>query len=288
MGLNACAYSAGQNICFFQGHTEIPGWDQGQRLGARCNLSVDHVMASSAIPTIFPPVKINREYFGDGVTRQMAHLSPALHMGAKRILVIGVSANREHLAKRRRGMSWPGLAQVMEHVLNGLFLDTMEYDIDRLQMINQLVELFPRDKLNSAADLHLRPMELLEISPSEPINGIASRYLDGLPALLRRFLGKNLERGEGGASLASYLLFDPRFCKELIALGYQDAQAKSEELAAFLYAGRGGLRLIMALRWAASGGTAQALHGESADDQDQSRIGGGQDFLSHQHMNKHQ
>lgn len=235
VGINACGYTAGQNVCFFQAKAGLASWDLGQRVGSRCQLTLDHVMASSAIPTIFPPVRVNREYFGDGVTRQMAHISPALHMGADRVLVIGVSANRVIKRTRVASKEVPSLAQVMEHVLNGLFLDTMEYDIDRLMLINRLVDLVPEEKLQKAG-LHLRPVRLLDISPSRPINEIATRYLDALPLILRRLLGRNLEKGEGGASLASYLLFDHRFCRDLIALGYQDAQAKSRELVEFLTA----------------------------------------------------
>ncbi|WP_227519930.1 patatin-like phospholipase family protein [Mangrovitalea sediminis] len=233
IGINACAYTAGQNVCFFQGKPEVASWDLGQRVGAKCQLTLDHVMASSAIPTIFPPVKLNREYFGDGVTRQMAHISPALHMGADRVLVIGVSANRVSKPVRFSAKEPPSLAKVMEHVLNGLFLDTMEYDIDRLITINRLVDLIPEEKRQEAG-LNLRPVKLLDISPSRPINEIASQYLDGLPLILRRLLGRNLEKGEGGASLASYLLFDHRFCRDLIALGYQDAQAQAHQLVEFL------------------------------------------------------
>src|SRR5690606_39928588 len=109
-----------------------PSWNRTQRLGVRCSLGIDHLMASSAIPTLFPPVRIHREYFGDGATRQMAHISPALYLGASRVLVIGVSANRVVAPRRKQVNHVPTVAQVMENVLNGLFLDTLEDDIERL------------------------------------------------------------------------------------------------------------------------------------------------------------
>lgn len=233
VGVNACGYSCGQNICFYQGHASIENWNQGQRLGVGCELTLNHLMASSAIPTLFPPVKINREYFGDGVTRQMAHISPVLKMGADKVLVVGVSANRSCPPVRKRGHFVPTLAQVMEHVLNGAFLDTLDYDIDRLEIINELLDMIPPEKLQERG-LPLRPIEVLEISPSRPIEEIAYRHTEALPALVRRMLGKNLEAGEGGASLASYLLFDGDFSKELIALGYADAQAHAHELQRFI------------------------------------------------------
>ncbi|MCP5160112.1 MAG: patatin-like phospholipase family protein [Hahellaceae bacterium] len=232
LGINACGYSCGQNICFYQGQPEIQNWNQGQRLGVATDITLDHLMASSAIPTLFPPVRINREYFGDGVIRQMAHISPALHLGAQKILVVGVSATRTCAPARIRAQNTPTLAQVMEHVLNGAFLDTLDFDIDRLELVNTLLELIPPEKLKEKG-LNLKPVDVVEISPSRPVEEIASRHTDKLPTLLKRMMGKNLDTGEGGASLASYILFDAGFAKELIALGYADAQAESSRLEAF-------------------------------------------------------
>ncbi len=233
VGINASSYSAGHSVCFFQGREDIDPWNLGQRIGERCELNLEHVMASSAIPTIFPPVQIGQEYFGDGVTRQMAHISPVLHMGAEQVLVIGVSANRIHPRRRKTGRPAPSLALVMENLLNGIFLDTLEYDIDRLFLINRLVEMIPEQTMQ-ASGLDFRSVRLLDISPSQPINEIAARYLDGLPLVLRRLLGNHLAGEEEGASLASYLLFDHRFCRDLIMLGYQDAQARSKQLVSLL------------------------------------------------------
>lgn len=232
VGITACGYTTGQNLCFFQGHPDIPSWNRIQRLGVRCTLGIDHLMASSAIPTLFPPVKIHREYFGDGATRQIAHISPALYLGASRVLVIGVSANRVAAPRRRQVHNIPTVAQVMENVLNGIFLDTLEYDIERLELINQLLELIPAKKLE-AAGLDLRPVGLLQISPSYPIDDIAVKYINSLPLMVRRMMGRSLEVGEGGVSLASYLLFDKNFCRDLIKLGYRDAQTHAKELQDF-------------------------------------------------------
>lgn len=232
VGLNACGYTTGQNLCFFDGHEGLQSWSSGQRAGSRTRLELKHVMASSAIPTVFPPVAINREYFGDGVTRQMAHVSPALRLGAERVLVIGVSSNGRVSPSRPEKAVVPTFAQVVTHMFNGMFLDTLDYDIDRLRMINRLVELIPPDKLESAG-LDLKPVRLLEISPSQEIDDIASKYLDGLPLLLRNLIGATMIGNKTGASLASYLLFDHRFCRDLISLGYRDAQTQAREIDAF-------------------------------------------------------
>ncbi len=232
VGVNACGYSTGQNVCFFQGREQLKSWTVGQRAGARADLSLDHILASSAIPTVFPPVLINREYFGDGVTRQMAHISPALRLGAERVLAIGVSANSMCPTERPVRQPSPTFAQVIAQVFNGMFLDTLDYDIDRLRLINQLISLIP-EEVQKEAGLTLKPVTLLEISPSTQINDIAARYMDGLPLLLRNLVGVTDRHHGTSASLASYLLFDPRFCRDLIRLGYEDAQTHARQIDRF-------------------------------------------------------
>lgn len=232
VGVNACGYSTGQNVCFFQGQDSLASWTVGQRAGARTRLELSHVLASSAIPTVFPPVQINREYFGDGVTRQMAHISPALRLGAERVLVVGVSANAMCPTERPGPPGSPTFAQVIAQVFNGMFLDTLDYDIDRLRLINQLLELIPADKQEQSG-MNLRPVDLLEISPSHQINDIAEKYMDGMPLVLRNLVGATDRHHGTAASLASYLLFDSRFCQELIKLGYQDAQSHARQIERF-------------------------------------------------------
>ena len=232
VGLNACGYATGQNVCFFEGVEGLQGWSVGQRGGTRTELAVDHIMASAAIPTLFAPVKINREYFGDGVTRQMAHISPALRLGARKVLVIGVSANAMCPSRRPEKPGMPTLTQVLAHVFNGMFLDTLDYDIDRSRLINQLLELIPEKKLKESG-LDLSPVDILEISPSEPINEIAMKYIDAMPLVLRRLTGASDNAPFSSANLASFLLFDKRFCRDLIELGYRDGQSQSRQIERF-------------------------------------------------------
>lgn len=232
VGLNACGYATGQNVCFFEGMEGLEGWSVGQRGGTRTQLGIDHIMASAAIPTLFAPVKINREYFGDGVTRQMAHLSPALRLGAEKVLVVGVSANAMCPPQRPEKAGMPTLTQVLAHVFNGMFLDTMDYDIDRSRLINQLLELIPEEKLK-ASGLPLSPVDILEISPSEPINDIAMKYIDAMPLVLRRLTGASDSSPSSSANLASFLLFDHRFCRDLIELGYRDGQSHARQIKRF-------------------------------------------------------
>lgn len=202
-------------------------------------LTLDHIMASSAIPTLFPPVRINREYFGDGATRQMAHISPALRLGARKVMVVGVSANQMSPVRRPDKPDMPTMSQVLGHVFNGIFLDTLDYDIDRSRIINQLLELIPPERLKEAG-LDLNPVEILEISPSQPIDEIAAKYVDGMPLILRRLAGASDIDGDSSASLASFLLFDRRFCKDLINLGYRDGQNHARQIERFFSGARVG------------------------------------------------
>ncbi|MDH5649484.1 MAG: patatin-like phospholipase family protein, partial [Gammaproteobacteria bacterium] len=132
LGITASGYTSGQSLTFYQGKDSITSWRRVRRLGSRSNITVDHLMASSAIPFIFSAVKVHREFFGDGSMRQTAPLSPALHLGAERILVIGVTNENDLQAERIQDTGYPSLAQIASHILNSIFLDAMEADLERL------------------------------------------------------------------------------------------------------------------------------------------------------------
>jgi len=230
--ITACGYRSGQSVSFFEGKDHLPCWHLGQRLGVKTKLTLDHMMATTAIPTLFPPVKIHREYFGDGVVRNMAPLSPAIHLGSDRILNIGVSANRVCAPIRRTQRIFPKISNIMEHVLNGAFIDIIENDVDKALLINQFLKALPEGA--AEGDLaNLRPLELLNISPSEPIDTIAVKHFDRLPATVRKFLGECDPEVEGGASLVSYLMFEAPFMRDLIKLGYKDAQMQAKQIEQF-------------------------------------------------------
>lgn len=234
--VTACGYRSGQSVSFFEAKEAMEEWHAGQRLGKRTKLEIAHLMASSAIPTIFPPIKVGNQYFGDGVLRNMATLSPAVHLGAKRILVIGVSANRIcSFTPKTRRQHFPTTAQVLENMLNGSFIDVIENDIDRALQINQLLNLIP-DEVKQEKKLNLNPIDLEVISPSEAFDDIAARHLDELPFPIRKVLGQNAADSVGAASLASYLIFEGPFLRELIKLGYGDAKAHASQLQRFFSA----------------------------------------------------
>ncbi len=233
--VTAMGYSSGESVSFFQGHPQLKPWRRYQRVGSPCELTHEHLLASSAIPTIFPAVKIQREYFGDGALRQMAPISPALHLGANHILVIGVSGNRNpvHWGRRRSVRHTPSMAQIMGQMFNSAFIDAMESDIEHLERVNRLLALIP-DEVRRAEGLPLREVDSLIISPSEEIDIIAGRKIRSLSPSLRFALKTvGATKSGGGATAASYLLFTPDFCGALIDMGYKDAMWERESIEAF-------------------------------------------------------
>lgn len=234
LAISASGYTTGQSVTFFQGASSIEPWRRVHRVGIPAHITFEHLLASSAIPLVFPATKINREYFGDGAVRQQAPLSPALHLGADKILVIGVSANNTAQKKERKEqqIAYPSIAQIIGHVMNSAFLDAFEGDIEILQRINDSVAAIP-DPVRESKDV-MRPIELLVIAPSQPIDEIAAKHVKSLPYTLRLFLHGTGATDASGASALSYLLFEASFCRELITLGYHDTITRHEEVRAFL------------------------------------------------------
>ena len=234
--ITALGYNSGESVSFFQGSPYLRGWRKFRGVGTPAEITVEHLMASSAIPTIFPTVELKREYFGDGAMRQIAPISPALHLGADRVFVIGVSGNRNpaHWGKRGRlpPKHTPSLAQILGEMLNAAFIDALEGDIEQMELVNQLLRLLPEEH-----DFHaksLRKTETLVISPSKELDKIAGRKVRHLPSGLRFFMRSTGATAKGGGSAAaSYLLFTREYCEELIELGYQDAMWEKESIQRF-------------------------------------------------------
>lgn len=232
MSVTGSGLESGESVSFFQGHYSITNWQRHRRIGYRSRVGIDHLMASSAIPMIFPSVKINHEYYADGAVRQLAPISPALHLGAEKILVIGVSGAAHKRKEHINITGYPTPAKVMGHMLNAAFLDSMETDVERLQRINRTVNMIPENVRNKHG-MELKPIELLEISPSASLDEIAGRHAHELPRAIRLFLGGSGNTSRNGSGILSYLLFSSGFCKELIALGYKDGMARKEEIEEF-------------------------------------------------------
>jgi NTE family protein len=229
--VTASGYTTGQSVSFFQGGSGLEGWERNQRIGAAVMLKLEYLLASAALPFIFPAVKVHREYFGDGSMRQIAPVSPALHLGADRVLIVGTGRQAGDQARARSNI-YPSFAQIAGHALNSIFLDSLLVDIERLERINRTLKLIPPEKLEGSS-VTLRPVKVLFISPSQPIERLAARFLHELPRSVRFILRPTGALSRSGSNLASYLLFEESFCRALIDLGYQDTMAREAEVKDF-------------------------------------------------------
>lgn len=240
LAVTASSYSSGEHLTFFEGAPHLLPWVRSQRRAVRQRITHAHLLASSAIPFVFPamalPVNAQIEYFGDGSMRQSAPIAGAIHLGARRVMVVG--AGRMHEPKSVFDLathnSYPSLAQIAGHALSNIFLDALSVDVERVRRINQTLALVPSEARSASA---LRSIELLVIAPSQRLDDIAARHVSELPSAVRALLG-----GVGvspnaadvkGAALASYLLFESGYTGELMALGYADATRQQEEVCAF-------------------------------------------------------
>lgn len=232
-------YTSGQSVTFYQGQASLAGWERARRVGVAMPIELPHLMASSALPFIFPPVKINREYFGDGSMRQVAPVSPALHLGADRLLVIGVGRQARQLSPRVQANGYPSLAQIAGHALDSIFLDGLEVDLERLQRINRTISIIPPETLRQN-DYPLRAVEYRVLTPSVPLSQIATQHAHELPGVIRTLLRTVGAMRSTGSNLLSYVLFEKAYCRALIRLGYEDTMEQAADLRGFLGYGQGG------------------------------------------------
>lgn len=238
LAITASSYSTGEHVTFYESCRAVTPWVRNQRLAQHGRLSHQHLLASSAIPFIFPAMRLEgpqgNAYFGDGSMRQTAPISPAIHLGASKILVIGAGRMLEPRQIFSEEPTYPSLAHIAGHALSSIFLDSLAVDVERMQRINQTLQLIPIEKRQ---DTHLRPVELLLISPSQRLDVIAARHADALPQTVKsllRTLGASPTSFHGqGNALVSYLLFESAYTQELIALGEADALRQRDDIHRF-------------------------------------------------------
>ncbi|NVE00027.1 patatin-like phospholipase family protein [Massilia sp. BJB1822] len=234
LAVTASSYTGGQHITFYQTAADIAPWVRMQRVAMQDQIGVEHLLASSAIPFIFPATPLylggHREYCGDGSMRQLAPISPAIHLGAAKVLVVGAGRLTEPARQATESARYPSLAQIAGHAMSSIFLDSLAVDIERLNRVNQTLSVLPEELLQKTP---LRPVELLVIAPSERLDDIATRHIASLPAPIRTMLSGIGATEARGAALASYLLFESTYTSELIRLGQRDTQARKADVLAF-------------------------------------------------------
>ncbi len=237
VAVTASGYSSGRHLTFYQTPAEVPSWQRALRQAVRERITLDHLLASSAIPFIFPARRVRVgdtvEWCGDGAMRQLAPLSPAIHLGADRIMVVATGRSYENPPVDRED-SYPSLAQVAGHALSNIFLDSVAADCEQAERINAVArQLTPEMQKH----LNVRPVRILAITPSQNLDEIAARHVCDLPATMRALLGAigvSADPGRTkGSALVSYILFEQAYTRELVELGWQDTLARADEVRDF-------------------------------------------------------
>ncbi len=230
VAVTAAGYQSSQSVTFFQACEDTESWARTRRVGRHEKLHLDHLMASIAVPMIFPPVAMHGEYFGDGAMRQATPLSPVVHLGASRILVIGVRDERSDVVRESDAAKFPGFGHIAGYMLDTLFLDGLYSDLERLARINRLIESIPPGA-RQGASAEMRAIDTMVVLPSVDLRQVALQYARELPRPIRLLL-----RGVGGTEgrLLSFLLFEAGFTRALIDLGYADAMRDRTRLQAFV------------------------------------------------------
>ncbi len=231
LSVTASGYGSGRSISFYQGSKSINNWKRYRRSGIRTNIQLDHLLASSAIPLVFPAIKIEHEYFGDGSVRFLAPISPAIHLGADRVLVIGVDPEPQEIEHKQKTNNYPSVADIAGHVLDSVFIDSLDSDIERIKRVNKTLSLIPEPVRELQSKL--RPIETLTISPSQDLSELASKHFNELPKIIQFFFKRLGIDASEGSTVLSYLLFESSYTQELISLGYKDALKQQKQIQQF-------------------------------------------------------
>lgn len=227
--LSVSRYHQPCSVNFYQGNDSLLPWQRFRRRGEPARLTIDHLLASSAIPLIFPSVRLGDDHYGDGSVLQLSPLSPPIHLGASRLLVVNLDSphRTQPVATRHKA---PATSDIAGHLLDTVFSDTLNSDLERLERINRSLALIPPPERDNQP---LRTIETLVLKPSQDLDEIARRHYHRLPRAVRLLLRTIGVRKDSESSLMSYLMFEAPYCQELIELGYQDALARKGELKHF-------------------------------------------------------
>jgi NTE family protein len=233
LSVTASSYATGDSVTFFQGDGSHKPWRRAHRIGRPADIGLSHVLASCALPIAFPAVRIGREHFGDGSMHQLAPISAALHLGARRVLAIGVGSTSLGERSARESGVWPSLAQIAGHMLDAIFIDTLDMDLERLQRVNQTLASV-RENTGWRSSPELKTIDTFIIRPTKRMDVIAASHAQELPRVIRFVARRIGVLDPNGAGVLSYLLFESGYCRHLMDLGFSDAMSRRAELLDFL------------------------------------------------------
>ncbi len=231
LAVSATSYANGESVTFVEASPETPMWSRVRRSARAARITVDHVMASAAIPLFFPACPVDGEYFGDGSLRQAYPLSPAVHLGADRILAVSSRYMSDQRSPASGDGEYPPSARVLGLMLNSIFLDHLDADAERLEHTNRLLERVDPTRRWLVPQ---REVDLLVIRPSRDIGRMAATYESALPRALRYLIRGLGTRRAADSDLLSYLVFESQYLSELIALGEHDAEQNRASIGRFV------------------------------------------------------
>lgn len=229
LSITASGYTCAAAISFFQAAHGIEPWDRARRHGKRASINVSHLLASAALPLLFPAERLGNEYFGDGGMRQLAPLSPAIHLGADRLLVI-TTRDENPDPPPQEPMDYPSLGEIGGYLLDTIFMDTLNADLNRLNRVNRTLALLSEQQLQAS---HLKSIDSLVIRPSKDLREVTRQHMGEIPRAVTTLLQALGGWGKDWR-MASYLLFESVYCMELMQIGYADGMRQREEIARFL------------------------------------------------------
>jgi NTE family protein len=228
ISIDSSCYNNSRSYTFYQGNEHIDDWQRARRVGIRSLLNTEHLLASSAIPMVFPSIKLNQAYYGDGSVHQLSPLSSPIHLGASKIFVINLDSPHKHFPIEFE--YHPKTATIAGHLLDTIFSDTLNSDLERLQRVNSTLSMISTQDRET---LNLRHIDTLVIKPSQDLSRIAERFYDDMPFAIRTLLKLFGINRQSDSSIVSYLLFEKGYTTTLIDLGYQDAMDRIDEIKQF-------------------------------------------------------